>query len=77
MKKFIKITAVVGAIIVVLGIVCIVAGISKGGSNIVKEEIGKNIMLLFQKKNVLENARLRQAHHFLCQNHLQLFNGLQ
>ena len=40
MKKFIKITAVVGAIIVVLGIVCIVAGISKGGSNIVKEEIG-------------------------------------
>ena len=41
MKKFIKITAVVGVIIVVLGIVCIVAGISKGGSNIVKEEIGK------------------------------------
>ena len=41
MKKLIKITAVVGAIIVVLGIVCIVAGISKGGSNIVKEEIGK------------------------------------
>ena len=41
MKKFIKITAVVGAIIVVLGIVCIVAGISKGGSNIVKEEMGR------------------------------------
>ena len=38
MKKFIKITAVVGAIIVVLGIVCIVAGISKGGSNIVKRD---------------------------------------
>lgn len=41
MKKFIKIMTIVGTIIVLIGIVCTVAGVSRGGTDTIKEEIGK------------------------------------
>ena len=41
------------------------------------EEIAEEYYATVPKEERIGKCRLRQAHHFLCQNHLQLFNGLQ
>ena len=41
MKKLIKIMTIVGVVTVIIGITFTVTGIARGGSNLVKEEMGK------------------------------------
>ena len=53
MKKLIKIMTIVGVVTVIIGITFTVTGIARGGSNLVKEEMGKTFAKF--KANVEKN----------------------
>ena len=62
MKKLIKIMTIVGVVTVIIGITFTVTGIARGGSNLVKEEMGKTFAktkVKFDKKNTKGMTKLQ------------------